>query len=126
MDLSESLLQLPAGGQVVLSDTTFQRIGGRLHEVKLPSLEVQKPSRLSLDGKSKRKLEGQVKPDGQRPEQSSPANSRRSSMDTTNAKLVVMHCNCSRQNSHTQAAYNTEEICCMCVILLRPLTKTSY
>ena len=114
MELSESLLELPAGGQVILSDTTFQRIGGRLHEVKLPSLEVPKPDsysldgqprgkgnrqRDSLDGMSRQKLDGQVRPEGQRSEQSSAANSRRSSMDTI-AKLV--HCSCSSVTNHTQ------------------------
>ena len=114
MELSESLLELPAGGQVILSDTTFQHIGGRLHEVKLPSLEVPKPDsysldgqprgkgnrqRDSLDGMSRQKLDGQVRPEGQRSEQSSAANSRRSSMDTI-AKLV--HCSCSSVTNHTQ------------------------
>lgn len=111
MELSESLLQLPAGGQVVLSDTTFQRIGGRLHEVKLPSLEMQKSSRHSLEGKSRQKLEGQVRLEGQRPGQSSAGNSRRSSMDTMSAKLVVMPCTCVTQTTHThtdtQTACNT-------------------
>lgn len=91
MELSESLLQLPAGGQVLLSDLTFQRIGGRLHEVKLPSLEAPKP-RDVLDGQPKGKgdrrpdsLEGKPlqKLEGQRPGQSSAASSRRSSMDIT-------------------------------------------
>lgn len=104
MELSESLLQLPAGGQVVLSDTTFQRIGGRLHEVKLPSLEMQKPSRHSLEGKSRQKLEGQVRLEGQRPGHSSAGNSRRSSMDTTSTKLVVIRCTCITQITHTQTA----------------------
>ncbi len=44
VELTNSLLQLPAGGQVLLSDTTFQRIGGRLHEVKLPIFQFQKPA----------------------------------------------------------------------------------
>ena len=112
MELSESLLQLPAGGQVVLSDTTFQHIGGRLHEIKLPSLEVQKPRRHSLDGphrgkgdrqrdsldgRSRQKLEGQVRLEGQ----SSAANSRRSSSDKTNTKLVMMHCSCTTKINNT-------------------------
>ena len=52
MELTNSLLQLPAGGQVLLSDTTFQRIGGRLHEIKLPDFHFQKPAegpRISID-----------------------------------------------------------------------------
>lgn len=102
MTLSESLLQLPAGGQVVLSDTTFQRIGGRLHEVKLPSLDFQKLShtdgqpkgkgdrqRDSLDGKPGLKVEGQGRPEGQPAGQSPPASSRRSSMDTTGKQAVM-------------------------------------
>ena len=44
VELTNSLLQLPAGGQVLLSDTTFQRIGGRLHEIKLPDFHFQKPA----------------------------------------------------------------------------------
>ena len=46
MDLTDALLKLPAGGQVLLSDTTFQRIGGRLHEVKLPALQLPRPEGL--------------------------------------------------------------------------------
>ena len=110
MEFSASLLQLPAGGQVVLSDTTFQRIGGRLHEVKLPAFELQRPSlgldgqprgrgdgqRNSLDGKPRQKLEGQVRPEGQQTGQTSPASSssRRNSLDTS-AELVVIYCTCS-------------------------------
>ena len=100
MELSESLLQLPAGGQVLLSDLTFQRIGGRLHEVKLPSLEVPKP-RDTLDGQLKGKVDrrpdsGDGKPlqklEGQRPGHSSAASSRRSSMDTTSTSPGVRCC----------------------------------
>lgn len=40
VELTDSLSMLPAGGQVLLSDSTFQRIGGRLHEVKLPTLSL--------------------------------------------------------------------------------------
>lgn len=103
MSLSESLLQLPAGGQVVLSDTTFQRIGGRLHEVKLPSLEFQKLIHSlewqpkgkgdrpidSLEGKPGVKVEGQVRPQGQSAGQDSTPSSRRSTSDTV-AKQAVM------------------------------------
>ena len=116
MELSASLLQLPAGGQVLLSDTTFQRIGGRLHEVKLPALQLQRP-RTSVDGPRGagggfRASEGQLKPkadwprpslegrNGQAsagqsraslqgwPEQSSEPCSRRSSVDSK-VKLMV-------------------------------------
>lgn len=45
VELTDSLAMLPAGGQVLLSDSTFQRIGGRLHEVKLPTSAV--PTKLS-------------------------------------------------------------------------------
>ena len=104
MSLSESLLQLPAGGQVVLSDTTFQRIGGRLHEVKLPALEFQKLSqspdgllkekgdrpRDSLEGKPGSKVEGQVRLEGQDVGQGpTTADSRRSSMETTAKQAVI-------------------------------------
>ncbi len=85
VELTNSLLQLPAGGQVLLSDTTFQRIGGRLHEIKLPDFHFQKPAegprnsidrprnsidgprnsiegpRNSIEGQSKRDLDGQTK-----------------------------------------------------------------
>jgi len=78
VELTNSLLQLPAGGQVLLSDTTFQRIGGRLHEVKLPVFHFQKPAegprnsidrprniidgpRNSIEGQSRNDLEGQIK-----------------------------------------------------------------
>jgi len=85
VELTNSLLQLPAGGQVLLSDTTFQRIGGRLHEIKLPDFHFQKPAegprnsidrprnsidgprnsiegpRYSIEGQSRKDLEGQIK-----------------------------------------------------------------
>ncbi|DBA88293.1 TPA: hypothetical protein ACH3X1_016534 [Trebouxia sp. C0004] len=78
VELTRSLLQLPAGGQVLLSDTTFQRIGGRLHEVKLPLFHFQKPAegprnsiegprtsikgpRKSIEGQSRKDLGGQIK-----------------------------------------------------------------
>lgn len=60
-ELTDSLSMLPAGGQVLLSDSTFQRIGGRLHEVKLPVSALpakgisidhfvsRRPTRASLD-----------------------------------------------------------------------------
>ena len=129
MELSESLLELPAGGQVILSDTTFQRIGGRLHEVKLPSLEVPKPGSYSLDGQPRgkgnrqrnslngRSRQQQVRPEGQRSEQSSAANSRRSSMDTI-AKLVMMHCSCSSVTNHTQMG-----LCLRAKPTLKPYTN---
>ena len=103
MELSRSLLQLPAGGQVLLSDTTFQRIGGRLHEVKLPALQLPRARnsvdgpRGSLEGRSRHTFEGQLrqKVEGQSRQnldgglgQSSPGSSRRSSMDST-VKLMV-------------------------------------
>ena len=103
MELSRSLLRLPAGGQVLLSDTTFQRIGGRLHEVKLPDLQLPRARnsvdgpRGSLEGRSRHTFEGQLrqKVEGQSrqnleggPGQSSPAGSRRSSTDST-VKLMV-------------------------------------
>lgn len=37
VELTEALTHLPAGGQVVLSDTTYQRAKGRLLEVQLPA-----------------------------------------------------------------------------------------
>ena len=48
VDLTESLTHLPAGGQVVLSDATFQRLEGELHHVQLPAFTFQCP-RSSLD-----------------------------------------------------------------------------
>lgn len=66
VELTNSLLQLPAGGQVLLSDTTFQRIGGRLHEVKLPTLQGQRPPeglRSNVEGQSRKDLNGQSRKD---------------------------------------------------------------
>lgn len=48
MELTESLSHLPAGGQVLLSDTTCQRTAGRLHEILLPAFTFQCP-RTSLE-----------------------------------------------------------------------------
>lgn len=101
MSLSESLLQLPAGGQVVLSDTTFQRIGGRLHEVNLPTPEFQKLThspngqlkgkgdtpRNSLEGKPGVNVERQVRHSAG---QDLPPGSRRSSMDITTKQEVIL------------------------------------
>lgn len=54
VELTDSLATLPAGGQVLLSDSTFQRIGGRLHEVKLPNSAV--PGKLtSVDEQTARR-----------------------------------------------------------------------
>ena len=65
VELTDSLSMLPAGGQVLLSDSTFQRIGGRLHEVKLPTLSLpikggsganqssRRPTRTSLEMSSR-------------------------------------------------------------------------
>ena len=41
IELTESLSRLPAGGQVLLSDTTSQRTAGRLHEIHLPAFTFQ-------------------------------------------------------------------------------------
>jgi len=41
IELTESLSHLPAGGQVLLSDTTSQRTAGRLHEIHLPAFTFQ-------------------------------------------------------------------------------------
>ena len=99
VELTELLLRLPAGGQILLSDTTFQRIGGRLHEVKLPAFQLQRPSegpRNSMEGQSRRNLEGQSRlrlygqskaPEGQR----SAAGSRQNSSDSPVNLLVCLH-----------------------------------
>ena len=69
VELTDALLRLPAGGQVLLSDTTFQRIGGRLHEVKLPSLQLPRTGE-ALE-RRKNSIEGQrVVIDGQSRHQS--------------------------------------------------------
>ena len=58
MELTESLSHLPAGGQVLLSDTTCQRTAGRLHEIQLPAFTFQCP-RTSLEtAQSKLSFEG--------------------------------------------------------------------
>lgn len=58
MDLTESLSHLPAGGQVLLSDTTSQHTAGRLHDVHLPAFTFQ-CARSSLDrSKSRISMEG--------------------------------------------------------------------
>ena len=58
MELTESLSHLPAGGQVLLSDTTCQCSAGRLHDLKLPAFTFQ-CSRGSLDRtRSRISLEG--------------------------------------------------------------------
>ena len=115
VDLTNSLLQLPAGGQVLLSDTTFQRIGGRLHEVKLPAFHFQKPAegprnsidgprnsiegqsrkdldgqmKLKFDGLSKHNLDGQIRgTEGQDSEAGSNPPSQRSSIDSTSRHAV--------------------------------------
>lgn len=111
MDVTNSLLQLPAGGQVLLSDTTFQRIGGRLHEIKLPVFHFQKPAegpRNSIEGQSRKELEGQIKlrlegqskrnvdgqtkgMEGQGSEAGSNPSSRRSSIDSTSRLAVCFN-----------------------------------
>ena len=118
MDVTNSLLQLPAGGQVLLSDTTFQRIGGRLHEIKLPVFHFQKPAegprnsidgpRNSIEGQSRKELEGQIKlklegqskrnvdgqtrgMEGQGSEAGSKPSSRRSSIDSTSRLAVCFN-----------------------------------
>lgn len=59
MELTEALSHLPAGGQVLLSDTTSRLTAGRLHRIHLPaftfqcsrrSLEETKSARTSLEG----------------------------------------------------------------------------
>ena len=58
IELTESLSHLPAGGQVLLSDTTSQRTAGRLHEIHLPAFTFQcaknslsrAQSRMSFEG----------------------------------------------------------------------------
>lgn len=123
MDVTNSLLQLPAGGQVLLSDTTFQRIGGRLHEIKLPVFHFQKPAegprnsidgpRNSIEGQSRKELEGQIKlklegqskrnvdgqtrgMEGQGSEAGSNPSSRRSSIDSTSRLAVCFNTRTAR------------------------------
>lgn len=59
MELTEALSHLPAGGQVLLSDTTSRHTAGRMHKIHLPaftfqcfrsSLEEIKSTRTSLEG----------------------------------------------------------------------------
>ena len=103
IDFTDSLLQLPAGGQTLLSDTTFQHIGGRLHEVKLPS-QFQLPS----DGQSL-KLEGHLRaPEGQ----SLPV-SRRTSLEATAKPLVYL----LTQASHTFGAASAQKSCIDCIFV---------
>ncbi|KAL0029412.1 hypothetical protein WJX77_005563 [Trebouxia sp. C0004] len=64
IELSESLSHLPAGGQVLLSDTTSQRTAGRLHEIHLPAFTFQPSVPLSssfkqTDSNASRELEPQ-------------------------------------------------------------------
>lgn len=54
VDLTESLSHLPAGGQVVLSDTTFSHTVGRLQHIHLPAFTFQ-TARNSLEGPKSRK-----------------------------------------------------------------------
>lgn len=49
VDLTEALSHLPAGGQVVLSDTTFSLTAGRLQHIHLPAFTFQ-TARNSLEG----------------------------------------------------------------------------
>ena len=78
VELTDSFAMLPAGGQVLLSDSTFQRIGGRLHEVKLPSFDApaarasqdpkpRKHTRTSLDVQQGEALSGTLQ--GAQPDQ---------------------------------------------------------
>ena len=48
VELTESLSHLPAGSQVLISDTTFQRVAGLLHQIKLPAFTFQ-CSRASME-----------------------------------------------------------------------------
>lgn len=57
MELTEALSHLPAGGQVLLSDTTSRHTAGRLHHIHLPAFTFQ-CSRSSLEGASRASLEG--------------------------------------------------------------------
>lgn len=118
VELTNSLLQLPAGGQVLLSDTTFQRIGGRLHEVKLPAFHFQKAAegpRNSIEGQprkdlggqielnfevqSKRNLDGQTKgTERQGSEPGSNPSSRRSSIDSMSRLAVRFYTRTSHVN----------------------------
>ena len=59
MELTEALSHLPAGGQVLLSDTSSRHTAGRLHYIHLPaftfhcarsSLEETKSIRTSMEG----------------------------------------------------------------------------
>ena len=54
VDLTESLSHLPAGGQVVLSDTTFSQTAGCLHRIRLPAFTFQ-TARNSLEGPKSRR-----------------------------------------------------------------------
>ncbi|DBA88295.1 TPA: hypothetical protein ACH3X1_016535 [Trebouxia sp. C0004] len=58
IELSESLSHLPAGGQVLLSDTTSQRTAGRLHEIHLPAFTFQCAKSCLSRAQSKISFEG--------------------------------------------------------------------
>ncbi len=58
IELTESLSHLPAGGQVLLSDTTSQRTAGRLHEIHLPAFTFQCAKGSLSRAQSKMSFEG--------------------------------------------------------------------
>ncbi|KAL0023908.1 hypothetical protein WJX79_009620 [Trebouxia sp. C0005] len=58
IELTESLSHLPAGGQVLLSDTTSQRTAGRLHEIHLPAFTFQCAKSSLSTAQSKISFEG--------------------------------------------------------------------
>ena len=54
IDLTETISHLPAGSQVLLSSSTFEKLFGRLHEIRLaaasgPSQGSPQPNRLSKE-----------------------------------------------------------------------------
>jgi len=58
IELTESLSHLPAGGQVLLSDTTSQRTAGRLHKIHLPAFTFQCAKGSLSRAQSKMSFEG--------------------------------------------------------------------
>ena len=58
IELTESLSHLPAGGQVLLSDTTIQPTASRLHEIHLPAFTFPCAKGTLTRAQSKMSFEG--------------------------------------------------------------------
>ena len=56
VELTETISHLPAGSQLLFSSATFEKLFGRLHEVKLPADPTNKRCSLQQKASSKKGL----------------------------------------------------------------------